>query len=55
MTKTLLHLFILLSLFGLHACSEDIADDGTERGILRYSGSIEKNGKEFYVFVYART
>jgi|GEM_PF-3728200 len=49
----------LLFLFGIMlltnaSCDQDIAEDGTKRGRLDYAGILQKEGKEFAVFVYSR-
>ncbi|ASS49216.1 MAG: hypothetical protein A3D31_04190 [Candidatus Fluviicola riflensis] len=44
----------LFVLFAGSSCDDDVAADGTKRGRLFYVGNVEKNNKEYTVFVYNR-
>ncbi|MDH4473823.1 MAG: hypothetical protein QE487_14555 [Fluviicola sp.] len=46
-------LFLLVVLSG-SSCSEDLAEDGTKRGVINYVGKSKHNGKNYAVFVYSR-
>ncbi|MES2555397.1 MAG: hypothetical protein V4604_04555 [Bacteroidota bacterium] len=46
-----LFLFVFLS---NSSCNDNVAADGTKRGKLIYVGNVEKNDKEYAVFVYNR-
>lgn len=54
MKQFLLLSAVLLLLLSVFSCSEDIAEDGTKRGTLFYVGNVQKNGKEYTVFIYNR-
>ncbi len=45
---------LLFAFVAISSCSDDVADDGTKRGNLFFVGNVEKNGKEYTVFVYNR-
>jgi hypothetical protein len=53
--KQLLRFSLFLLVFiSASSCSEDLAEDGTKRGVLNYVGNSKHNGKNYAVFVYSR-
>lgn len=51
----LLSFSLLLLLFtGVASCSESVAEDGSKRGTLSFTGSVTHKNKEYFVFVYNR-
>jgi hypothetical protein len=53
--KTLQLLFLLgFILLNISSCEQDLAEDGTKRGKVEFTGIIKKRGKEFAVFIYSR-